>query len=42
MIVNICLIMQDLQLNYFVISETKLNHPTTRLHLNGYDIRTRK
>ena len=38
------IILQDLQLNYFVLSETKLDKsfPTSQFHLNGYKIRSRK
>ena len=38
------IILQDLQLSYFVLSETKLDKsfPTCQFHLNGYEIRVRK
>ena len=38
------IILQDLQLKYFVLSETKLDKsfPTSQFHLSGYEIRARK
>ena len=38
------IILQDLQLNYFVLSETKLgkSFPTSQFPLRGYEIRARK
>ena len=38
------IILQDLQLNYIVLSETKLekSFPTSRFQLSGYEIRVRK
>ena len=38
------IILQDLQLNCFVLSETKLDKifPTSQFHLSGYEIRERK
>ena len=38
------IILQDLKINYFVLSETKLDKsfPTSQFHLSGYKIRERK
>ena len=38
------IILQDLELNYFVLSETKLNKsfPTSQFHLSRYEIRAWK
>ena len=38
------IILQNLQLNYFVLSETKLDKSflTSQFHLSGYEIRSRK
>ena len=38
------IVQQDLQLNYFVLSEANLNKsfPTSQFYLSGYDIRARK
>ena len=39
-----CIILQDLQLNYFVLSKTKSDKsfPTSQFHLSGFEIRVRK
>ena len=39
-----CIILQNLQLNYFVLRETKLDKsfPTSQFYLSGYEIRVRK
>ena len=43
-IIDMRIILQDLQLNYFVLSETKLDKsfPTSQFHLKRYKIRSRK
>ena len=39
-----CIILQDLQLNYFVLNKTKSDKsfPTSQFYLLGYEIRARK
>ena len=43
-VLDLGIIMQELQLDYFVISETKLNEsfPTSQFQIDGYDIRAGK
>ena len=39
-----CIILPDLQLNYYVLSETKSDKsfPTGQFHISGFEIRARK
>ena len=43
-VIDMCIILPDLQLNYYVLSETKSDKsfPTGQFHISGFEIRARK